>query len=196
MRFNRQVMRLPHQLRGFAMCFSFDDRGQSSIEAAFMLPILFLLLLLLIQPGIWLYDRMVMGAAATEACRLLCTLSVQEVGEGYCEDYIRRRLGSLPPHECFHRHEPECSWKIELSGNESSEEVSVRIGNELMPLPILGFGAKVLGITNAQGNLEISVEARAFTQPDWARTGSMGVSPSQWPGLWISSPEGAAEDHH
>ena len=47
--------------------------GQTTVEAAFGLPIVFLLVLLLAQPGIVLYDRMVMASAASEACRLLAT---------------------------------------------------------------------------------------------------------------------------
>ena len=50
-----------------------DNRGQGSVEAAIAIPVMFLLLLLLIQPGIVLYDRLVMGNAAAEACRLLAT---------------------------------------------------------------------------------------------------------------------------
>ncbi|MFR1167372.1 MAG: TadE/TadG family type IV pilus assembly protein [Adlercreutzia equolifaciens] len=41
-----------------------DARGQSTVEAAVALPVVFLLVLLLVQPGIVLYDRMVMAAAA------------------------------------------------------------------------------------------------------------------------------------
>ena len=43
------------------------------MEAAFALPIALLLVLLLVQPGILLYDRIVMQGAAAEACRLLAT---------------------------------------------------------------------------------------------------------------------------
>ena len=41
-----------------------DARGQSTVEAAVALPVVFLLVLLLVQPGIVLYDRMVMAGAA------------------------------------------------------------------------------------------------------------------------------------
>ncbi len=45
------------------------EDGQATVEAAFALPVLFLLVLLLVQPGIVLYDRMVMASAAAEGCR-------------------------------------------------------------------------------------------------------------------------------
>ena len=44
-----------------------DARGQSTVEAAVALPVVFLLVLLLVQPGIVLYDRMVMAGAADVA---------------------------------------------------------------------------------------------------------------------------------
>ena len=43
------------------------ESGQATVEAAFLLPVLFVGLLLLMQPGILLYDRLVMQAAASEA---------------------------------------------------------------------------------------------------------------------------------
>lgn len=71
-----------------------DARGQSTVEAAVALPVVFLLVLLLVQPGIVLYDRMVMAGAAAEGCRLLAT---SDGDAATCEEYVRRRLGrSLP----------------------------------------------------------------------------------------------------
>ena len=46
------------------------ERGQATVEAAFLIPVLFTVLLLSVQPGMVLYDRMVMQAAASDACRL------------------------------------------------------------------------------------------------------------------------------
>ena len=60
------------------------ERGQATVEAAFGIPIVFLLVLLLAQPGIVLYDRMVMASAASEACRLLAT---GEGDEAACVDH-------------------------------------------------------------------------------------------------------------
>lgn len=47
-----------------------SERGQATVEAAFLIPVLFTVLLLSVQPGMVLYDRMVMQAAASDACRL------------------------------------------------------------------------------------------------------------------------------
>ena len=51
------------------------EGGQSTVEAAFLLPVFLLVLGLLLQPAIILYDRCVMQSAAAEACRLVATTS-------------------------------------------------------------------------------------------------------------------------
>ena len=135
-----------------------DERGQGTVEAALAIPILFVLMLLLLQPGIIMYDRLVMGNAAAEGCRLLAT-STDALGfmDGSCEAFVRHRLASVPQHDCFHVHDGECSWDIRLSGNESSGVVSVSISNELKPLPLFDAGSTLLGLTNGNGNLVVRV---------------------------------------
>ena len=163
-----------------------DNRGQGSVEAAIAIPVMFLLLLLLIQPGIVLYDRLVMGNAAAEACRLLAT-ATDSYGsmERSCEEFVRHRLAAVPSHECFHVHDGRCSWDIVLSGSESSSQVSVTIGNELRPLPLFDGAAKLMGMTNARGNLVITESVTMPTQPSWAASSKLGLAPSSWPGGWL-----------
>ena len=164
-----------------------DERGQGTIEAAVVIPVLFLLLLMLLQPGIVLYDRIVMGGAAAEACRLLATKTgaAGSMGDA-CEAFVRHRLSAIPQHDCFHVHGGSCSWDIDLVGDEGSESVTVRIGNELRPLPLFDTGARLLGLTNAHGNLEIEETVTMPTQPAWASSVEGGLSPSTWIGAWCS----------
>lgn len=168
-----------------AVCL--DRRGQGTVEAAVAIPVLFLLMLLLLQPGIVMYDRLVMGNAAAEGCRLLAT-ATSSLGsmEGSCEAFIRHRLASIPQHKCFHVHEGECSWVIEMKGDESSEMVTVRIANELKPLPLFDAGATLLGLTNARGNLVIEESVSMPTQPSWVAASPEGTDPNSWVGAWQS----------
>lgn len=161
------------------------EAGQATVEAVFVIPVLFVAMLLLIQPGIVLYDRMVMANAAAEGCRVLAT-STDAYGAmaGSCEAFVRHRLAAVPQHDCFHVHGARCSWDIELIGNESSETVTVRIGNELKPLPLLDVASKLLGMTNANGNLEIEEEVTMPTQPGWVSRTEKGLSPAEWIGAW------------
>lgn len=162
-----------------------DNRGQATLEAAFAIPVLFLLLLLLIQPGIVLYDRLVMANAAAEACRLLAT-SGDAIGatQGNCEAFVRHRLAAIPQHDCFHVHGSACSYGIDFEGDETSETVTVKITNELRPLPLFDTTSTLLGLTNGSGNLEITESATCATQPGWVASTEQGLAPSTWPGAW------------
>ena len=164
-----------------------SECGQGTVEAAVVIPILFLLMLMLLQPGIVLYDRVVMGNAAAEACRLLATKTDAAGSMGAsCEAFVRHRLSAIPQHDCFHVHGGNCSWQISLAGDEGCESVTVRIVNELRPLPLFDAGAKLLGLTNGAGNLEIEESVTMPTQPAWASSVEGGLSPSTWVGAWSS----------
>ncbi len=154
------------------------SRGQSTIEAAFALPVFMILALLLLQPGIVLYDRLVMQGAAAEGCRLLATSTSSNADTN--EDYIRRRLSAIPQIDQFHVHSSECSWDISLAGDETSQEVSVQISTEVKPLPLLDFGMALLGLVNANGNLEITTQAQTQSKPDWIAGSADGLDPSGW----------------
>ncbi len=149
-----------------------------------MLPIVMVLILLLIQPGIILYDRIVMEGAAAEGCRLLTTLPSSGKDAGV--DYVKRRLSAVPQQDLFHVHSgTSCSWVIELSGDETASEVSVSIKTEVKPLPLIGAGAALLGITNGSGNFEVRVKSQLASQPSWLDAGDDGFDPAKWIGAWV-----------
>lgn len=164
-----------------------DERAQATVEAAFLLPVAFVGLLLLVQPGILLYDRVVMNAAATEACRLAAT-STDAAGdmEASMRAAVLHRLGAVPPVSCFHVHEGGCTWDIEVEGSDASEEVRVSIETEARPLPLLDAGGALVGIVNERGNLVVKASASQQTQPAWASGIEAGRDPSAWVGAWLS----------
>lgn len=164
-----------------------SKQGQGTVEAAFLIPVVFIGLLLLIQPGVILYDRIIMGAAAAEACRLLATKTDAAGDMDDCsEAFVRHRLGAVPPVPCFHVHDGGCSWDIVLEGDEQSETVRVVIRNEAQPLPLLDAGGVLLGIVNDAGNFEIEVAAEQRTQPAWADSADAGRDPAGWIGAWYA----------
>lgn len=157
--------------------------GQSTVEAALLVPILLGCILLLAQPCIYLYDRMVMQQAAAEACRLLSTLP--EGDADAVEGLVRRRLAAVPQQDCFHVHDgSSCSWSIETQGGQASDKVTVAIENKIIPLPLLDFSCKAVGATDGNGCWTIRVEETMTTQPAWARSSSSGSDPSSWVGDW------------
>ena len=135
-----------------------DERGQSTVEAAFLFPVVFVLVLLLVQPGILLYDRIVMEGAAADACRLLATKTdAQEGVDAQCEAYVRRRLGAVPQQECFHVHEGSCTWEIRLEGDERSQRVRVSIATE----------AKIVAKMKEEGLTKADLGREKFLQRAW-----------------------------
>lgn len=159
--------------------------GQASVEAAILIPILFILLLLLLQPSILLYDRIVMKNAAAEGCRLLATkTAVLSAGKDPYEEYILARLSSIPEEDHFHVHKGGCSWEVSLLGDESSSVVSVRISHKVKPLPFIDVVSQGLGITDEAGLYEVAVEAEFVPKNDWVFSNEAGNNPGDWVKQW------------
>lgn len=156
-------------------------KGQSTVEAALLLPLLLTLVLLLAQPGIILYDRMVMKGAAAEGCRLLATVDSSD----RCENFVKRHLGAIPQQDCFHVHSGACSWDIQMEGGPASSRASVSISTQVKPLPLIDLGATLLGLVNSQGYFEVKVSESAPTQPDWVSSSPQGSNPAAWVGAWL-----------
>ena len=159
------------------------EKGQTTVEAALLLPVLLGGVLLLVQPGIILYDRLVMQSAASQACRIMTTLPEGDPG-GQCEQFVRRRLSAIPQQDCFHVHGGGCSWDIQFEGGESSDQVAVTISNKVKPLPLIAWGAKALGAVGSDGTWDVKVTQSAQCQPGWAQSSAEG-GPSTWIGAWL-----------
>jgi hypothetical protein len=167
------------------MCFYtkkiISKKGQASLEAAYLIPVFFLLLLLLIQPGLVLYNYMVMQAAANEGCRLLATKTdtFGQSDEKY-QGYILRRLGSIPDQDNFHIHQDGCSWEIIMEGNETTQNVTVTIKNKLKFLPLISQASGLLGLLEESGLFVQEVSVSMPTQPGWVATSEEGLNPPEW----------------
>lgn len=161
---------------------SCSSKGQGTVEAAILIPVLLLMLLIVAQPAIILYDRMVMRAAASETCRLLMTKTDAGTGafaDEKVEAYARRRLGAIPPVAAFHVHGPSCTYLITTEGNEASEYVSVRIENRIKPLPLMRPMSMFFDGVDADGNLAITVDVRMRARPEW-----VSGTPEGWISRW------------
>lgn len=160
-------------------------KGQATIEAAALIPVLFILLLLLLQPSILLFDRIVMKNAAAEGCRLLAT-KTPVLGEGKdpYEEYVLTRLSSIPEEDHFHVHSQGCSWKVSLTGDETSNRVGVQIVNKVKPLPLVDFMSRSIRLTDSDGFFEIKVEAEFSPKNDWVSSNVAGNNPANWVKQW------------
>lgn len=139
-------------------------QAQGTVEAAIMIPILFTLVLLLVQPAIVFYDQIVMKSAASETCRL-----VSEMGYSSSEDvddYVRRRLSAIPQVDTFHVHTGECSYDISIEGaNEAMATVTIK--NKIKPLPLIDAALKAFGSASADGTIELMATSTQISQPEW-----------------------------
>lgn len=172
-----------HHLQGCLRIFWRCERGQSTVEAALTIPVLFGLILVLVQPAIVLYDALVMRDAAAEGCRVLIT-SAGDQDETLA--FVRRRLGSVPQQNLFHVHDVQsCSWVVTCTGSESADEVRITIQNDIEPLPLIGYGASFLDLLNDQGYFTFEVSVGMPVQPGWIAQTSAGSSPEAWVGAWL-----------
>ncbi len=162
------------------------ERGQATVEAAFFIPVLFTVLLLSVQPCMVLYDRMVMQAAVSDACRLVA-VKTDAAGDSSqaVEAFVRHRLGCIPPVSCFHVHEGGCSWEVSAQGDERSGRVSVEVVGKVKPLPFLDAGVALLGLTDGDGLLTVKARCERAAQPDWVMGSPQGLDPEAWIGAWL-----------
>lgn len=151
-----------------------NESGQSTVEAAVLLPVLLVVLGILIQPAILLYTQSVMNAAVSESCRLAATNTNDDAS---MRAYIERRLSAIPALEIFHSGEWEIEWNSEGAG-----EAEVRVKNHVQPLPLLGVIAGLSSVVDANGMIEQQAHAQCSPVPSWVL--QQGYAPSDWINSW------------
>lgn len=152
-----------------------SEAGQATVEAAVLLPVLFAVLGLLLQPALLLYDRCVMSAAAAEGCRLVATGTDDEAS---VRAYMERRLGGIPNVPVFH---DGADWDLSWSGGEGGT-ACMAVVNHVQPLPLFGITVGLAGEMDASGRIEQRVEASCTTHPAWVS--EQGFDPASWIGAW------------
>ena len=157
-------------------CCISSTRGQSTVEAAFLLPVFLLVLGLLAQPAIIFYDRCVMQSAAAETCRLVATGASDESS---VKAFAQRRLKAIPSAAPFHMGD---SWEIEIEGSELSGQISVVITNRCLRLPLVGVDAGLMGHLGQDGSVEFSATATCNATPEWVS--ALGSGPDEWISEW------------
>lgn len=154
-----------------------DENGQTTVEAAFALPVLFFAFALLLQPAVVLYDRCVLQSAAAEACRLQAT---QSCSEGALKAFVERRLAVLPALDLFHK--AECPWNVSVEGGGLPASVTVSIEGHMKTLPLVGIVATTITRPAGDGCALVSCAATSDLGPSWLGEGSGG--PGEWVSRW------------
>lgn len=151
-----------------------DRRGQMSVEAAVLLPVVLTLVALLAQPACVLYTRSVMDATAGELVRLALTA---RGSEGELRSYALRRLAAVPEVSVFHVGGPQ-AWEVSVEGPDDEGRVTVAIEGRVRPLPLIGAVVYALGRADG-GNVVVRAEATLDARPEW-----IGGSYEDWVGIW------------
>lgn len=150
-----------------------QNSGQASVEAAFMLPVLFFLMLLLMQPIIILYTKTMMASAAQETCRVVSTDFDASFDD--CRQFAKRRLRAIPSLSLFHVGGDD-SWDIQIT--RSKNKSVVEISSHAKALPLVGMSAWGVAGMDDEGII-LKVKAAQSTQPSWVKGGYR-----DWQKIW------------
>ena len=152
--------------------------GQATVEAALLIPVFLLGILIAIEPGILLYDRIVMESAASMGCRVLATLDSGEMEDAH--GYIERRLSAIPDVPIFH----EGSWEIDIQGGAGDANSEVRISHSVRLLPLAREAMGLAGLTNSTGSFSQQVERVQETADEWLIESEYGADAASWISRW------------
>lgn len=155
-----------------------SERGQATLEAAIVFPLLLGIFGAFLQPVVLLYDRAVMASAAAETCRVLET---QTASDEAVQAFALRRLGAVPQVSMFHVGGND-GWTVELVGGELADEVTVTVTHSVDPLPLLGVTAGLVANMQADGTCEQTVTASSALAPQWAS--ALDDGPDEWLEAW------------
>lgn len=148
-------------------------QGQSTVEAAALLPIIFMLCALLLQPIILSFSLSVMQRTAAETARVAAT----DIDGSYkdCQGFALRRLEALPHLDMFHTGD-ESDWVIEISRDE--HEVEVSITGHVTPLPLWKEFLETFHEKDERG-LILRAHIKQAYQSSW-----LGGSYDEWMRIW------------
>ena len=155
------------------------SKGQATVEAACMIPMACLLVLLMLQPALLLMNHVVMECVASDVCRFMATQPPESSGQKVHE-YALRRLNAIPDISVLHKGE----WDVQVYYDEETRELNVTIAHTVKPLPLIGVGLGFVGALDMQGCVYQQVSAKRVLHSDWEY--DQGLDPQ----TWISEREG------
>jgi len=138
-----------------------SEQGQALVEAPVIIVTICMLALILFQPIVTLYTKMVLGSAAASLCRVVATDSASPGSGGdasastrLLQTYAEGKIAGLPRGSAF---QVPGSLRLEVAGDAHAAKVSVRLSLTQKALPLLGL---LVGADRG-GAVEVSAEAHS-----------------------------------
>jgi len=160
------MVKRPHYALGRALKRAFksaqkNEKGQSLAELPYVVLLTCLLVLMLIQPVIFLYTQMALGQVASGICRIVATEDSTLSGskETLIRSYATDKLEGLPKGDAFR---VPGTLRVDVSGNAKSERIEVTVSVKQKPLPLVGF--LFTAATGTKAGADIEVSGRAATR--------------------------------
>lgn len=152
--------------------------GQSSVEAALLLPTLLTVFMLMLQPCTMMYTKIVINFACSDSLRLIAFQggSQETYGQERLNEYVLHRLKAVPHIDIFHVGKAE-GWTIELSASEDGN-AQIYLSHKVKPLPLFGGLAEAFGSFDGE-YIEVHSDASANLRPSWLQGNY-----SDWIGMW------------
>lgn len=155
-----------------------EEDGQTTLEAAYLLPVLMLLFGMLLQPVCIAYTRQIMQHVAQEAAHVVAiqdsTMSPSDI-----EKFIRSHLEAVPKISLFRASEKD--WQIHITQKDGVAPAKVEIKAFVRPVPFLGVFAGFAGKKEGE-NICLEVRANEQLRADWVQ-GNYG----EWMKIWNHS---------
>jgi hypothetical protein len=130
-----------------------SEDGQALSEAPVVITTLCVLCLILFQPVVTLYTKMVLGATAASLCRVVATRGPVD-DQALLQSYSQGKISGLPRGSAF---QVPGSLRVEISGDAHADEIRVRLSLAQKTLPLLGL---LVG-AHRDGTVEVSAEAKS-----------------------------------
>lgn len=157
-------------------------RGQASLEAAFLIPLMLLLSMMLIQPAILLYNRSVMHATVSESLRVASTLPQSSNKQELLKNFILRRLGSIPDIDIFHVKLKD-SWELVIEEGKTHDDKTISLAHRVRLLPLFDTLARAFQVSD-DGSIKQEVRVTGSSKAAWIAQSEWGSIPERWVESW------------
>ncbi|MCL2438231.1 MAG: hypothetical protein FWE48_00420 [Coriobacteriia bacterium] len=133
------------------------EDGQALVELPYVIVLSCVLILLTLQPAVFLYTQMALGQIASGIGRIVATEDANPTGskEILIRAYASDKLEGLPRGKAFRI---PGTLRIDVAGDARSDQIEVVVSVKQEPLPLIGL---LLGAGISQ---DVEVSGRAVTR--------------------------------